>query len=125
MPIETVAAPVTAFLASAALSAVLSRYRGRWALLDVPNDRSLHARVTPRSGGLGIVAGLLAGGAITAALPPMWPWLLLALALVATVSFADDLYGLPPLLRLPVHLLAAIVVVFPAGYALADFRLPG
>ena len=125
MSVETAAAPVTALLVSAGLSAVLSKYRGRWALLDVPNDRSLHARVTPRSGGLGIVAGLLAGGAIAAALPPMWPWLLSALALVAVVSFVDDLYGLSPLLRLPVHLLAAIVVVFPAGYALADFRLPG
>ena len=124
---ETLIAPVISFLVSVLVCAALSRYRGRWALLDIPNDRSLHAGATPRSGGLGILAGLLAGCAITAGVQhlPGQGWILLALLLTAGVSFADDIWRLPPLLRFLVHLVAAAVLVFPASYAASGIALPG
>jgi UDP-N-acetylmuramyl pentapeptide phosphotransferase/UDP-N-acetylglucosamine-1-phosphate transferase len=49
-------------LASSALIAwLLSRSRGRWLAVDIPNQRSLHTRPTPRTGGLAILAGAATG----------------------------------------------------------------
>lgn len=126
MDTSSLFAPLAALLTSALVCALLSRYRGRWALLDMPNERSLHATVTPRSGGLGIVAGLLIGYAVTGAglFPGQW-WACAALFLVAGVSLADDIYRLPPFTRFLVQTLAAVLLVFPAGYALGTFGLPG
>lgn len=128
MPVvlESCFAVAAAFGASVLVNGVLARYRGRWALLDMPNHRSLHADATPRSGGVGILAGLFVGAALVgvSALPGAG-WALLALLLVAVVSFGDDVYGLPPYVRFPVHALAAVLLIFPAGYGLSVIDLPG
>jgi UDP-N-acetylmuramyl pentapeptide phosphotransferase/UDP-N-acetylglucosamine-1-phosphate transferase len=74
-------------------------------IVDHPNHRSMHVRPTPRIGGLGVVTGFALA---TALLGPGLPALLWgALALVVATSLADDLRGLSPALRLPLHLLAA------------------
>ncbi len=127
MDIVALSAPFVALIVSAACCVLLSRYRGSWALLDMPNDRSLHAVATPRSGGLGILAGLLAGCVIAsgALSIPDRMWALAALCLVAGVSFADDVYRLPPFVRLLVQVVAAVILVFPAAYALRALVLPG
>lgn len=148
-------ATIAAFLVSALLSKILSRYRGRWALLDVPNQRSLHAIAKPRSGGIAILAGLLLGATATgfpgfmkweellALAPsgldgihgrsivhilhmPVMTWTLIALALVAVISLADDIWRLPAWARLFVHALAALVLVLQGGFALGSLHLlPG
>jgi len=115
-----------AFLVSLLVTAALSRYRGRYALLDHPNTRSLHAGARPRSGGLGILAGLVCGFALSG----LWPALSragwVALLLVAAVSFADDIKHRPAWLRLTVHLAAAAMFAWASGYALVDLKfLPG
>lgn len=88
--------------------------RGRLArtTLDRPNHRSLHSTPTPRIGGLGVLAGILGGGAMAlwpgAGLPASVPALLLSLLLLlGGFCFLDDRCGLPAALRLPVHLLVA------------------
>lgn len=117
----------TAFLVSALLSRFLSRYRGRWALLDVPNQRSLHMEAKPRSGGLAILAGLIAAVAISPLpLPVEYFWqFALALSITAGVSLADDVRPLPPLLRLGAHAFAAWFLVYGAGCIPATLILPG
>ena len=120
-------AMIVALAVSAGLSALLSRYRGRYALLDKPNARSLHSTLTPRTGGLAMLAGLAAGACITWQawwFPGMGPSLL-ALVLVAAVSFADDVRPLPAAVRILVHLLAAILLVYAAGFDPALRLLPG
>ncbi|HEY1991627.1 MAG TPA: glycosyltransferase family 4 protein [Gammaproteobacteria bacterium] len=123
----TLLSVVMAFLASAVLSGALSRYRGRFALLDKPNERSLHSRVTPRAGGLAILAGLAAGSWLTW---QQW-WFpgmgtaALGLLLVVAVSFADDVRPLPVWTRFPVHFAAAILLVCFAGFDPALRLLPG
>jgi UDP-N-acetylmuramyl pentapeptide phosphotransferase/UDP-N-acetylglucosamine-1-phosphate transferase len=85
----------------------LMLHSGKTGPVDVPNERSLHSEPIPRSGGLGILAGMLVswlGG-----LPP-WPWLL-ALLTLGLVSFLDDRLSLAPAVRLVVQLLAAAAVV--------------
>ncbi len=81
--------------------------------MDVPNHRSLHSNPTPRVGGLGILAGIAAGGLVPLAGIGWETVLLLAGALtLALLSFVDDRRGLPILLRFAVHGLAAAGVAW-------------
>jgi UDP-GlcNAc:undecaprenyl-phosphate GlcNAc-1-phosphate transferase len=95
---------VAAFLAARVL---LSRF-GRFAL-DQPNERSLHERPVPRTGGIAV----LLGGAVSLAFGAGVLWLPMALALaLAVVSFFDDLRGLPTGVRLGAHVAAAAFLVW-------------
>lgn len=76
--------------------------------LDHPNERSLHTRPLPRTGGLAIHVGLLAAWL---SLSPAFDTLAGLVLFLAVGSFLDDRWGLPVLLRLAVHFLAAIVLV--------------
>lgn len=90
-----------------ALRLLLSRF-GRFAL-DRPNERSLHERPVPRTGGLALLAGLLTSLAFGAG--GLWLPIGLATAL-AFVSFVDDLRGLPTSVRLVTHFAAAGLLVW-------------
>lgn len=88
----------------------------RKAILDVPNQRSSHSRPTPRGGGLGIFVVTCAGLLIVQILQPVWQWptllgFLAGAAIVAVVSWIDDLRNLPSLVRLLAHSLAAVVAI--------------
>src|SRR5919108_1466409 len=89
----------------AALRLLLARF-ARLAL-DQPNERSLHERPVPRTGGIAV----LAGAAISFAFGAVALWLPLGLAVVlALLSFADDLQSLPTAARLAAHLAVAALV---------------
>lgn len=93
-----------AFAVSVGSLSWLIRGRMRNVAMDRPNERSLHARPVPRTGGLAIMAGVVAG----CVLVPKLPWLALLLALgLGAVSFADDLRSLPVGMRLAAQLGAA------------------
>lgn len=82
--------------------------------LDQPNERSLHSKPVPRSGGLAIVAGALAAFVLVPA-----PAILAAPALaLACISLADDWRGLPIGLRFLAHAVAAAAFVWLALGAL-------
>jgi len=110
--IPLTAAPLLAFAASLAGVAALVRLGPRFAL-DHPNERSLHTKPIPRTGGLGIVLGVAAAwGAAGAAVPlPVW----LGAAFLLAVSLLDDLRDLPAAARFGAHLAAAIIVAWAAG----------
>lgn len=112
----------------AALAFIVCYATLRWLLrsklarttLDQPNHRSLHTTPTPRIGGLGVVVGVLGGGAVIVANllenppAPNLQILLLLLALLSLLSgfcFIDDKRGLSAAVRLPVHLLVALLWV--------------
>ncbi len=125
--LPTVAALVVSTLATGWLIGWLRRAE----LLDQPNERSSHEIPTPRGGGLGILVGLLAAGAVVALwsgeLLPPWnlpPWnLVAAVAAVAVVGMLDDRRSVPSGVRLAVHLGAALLVAVPAG-GLSRLPLP-
>jgi UDP-N-acetylmuramyl pentapeptide phosphotransferase/UDP-N-acetylglucosamine-1-phosphate transferase len=103
--IVRIAAPLVAFCVTALLLRLLLLPRTRQWFLDHPNQRSLHQSPVPRTGGLGVVAGVLAGGGIAGAAG-------LALALTAglmLLSLLDDWRGLTAGVRLLGHLAAAIL----------------
>jgi len=103
-------------LASAALAVGwLSRRR---VALDQPNARSLHEKPVPRTGGIGLISGIAAGWMFAL---PDFPWPVWAgLVLLFGISLADDLRGLPAIVRLLTHLAAAALAV----HALLDTGTP-
>ena len=77
--------------------------------LDRPNERSLHARPVPRTGGIAVLAG--AAVAFGFGATPLWLPGLTVLALGA-LSLIDDVTHMPTGVRLAAHLAAAGVVVW-------------
>jgi len=94
-------APVLSAVVSGVTIAFLLR-SGRAGPLDQPNDRSLHVIPVPRSGGLGIMAGVILGAVAAAAAPAMFAGLIV----VVLVSWWDDRRSLPVVLRFASHFAA-------------------
>src|SRR3984885_6278107 len=111
-------APLAATGAAVACSAIL------WFLLatglawrlatDIPNDRSLHVRPTPRVGGWGVVPVSVVALIVSA--PPIWLFSTGPLFLAA-ISQIDDRRGLPARVRFAAHFaaVAALVITYPAA----------
>ena len=119
-------AGVAAFCVSAGCTGWIVHRAPGW-LVDHPNERSLHARPVSRGGGAAIAAGAAAGLGVAALAGPPTPtlgWVLAGAAMIAAVSFADDLRGMPPALRLVVHFAAAGCVLL-AGLGCDRIALPG
>jgi UDP-N-acetylmuramyl pentapeptide phosphotransferase/UDP-N-acetylglucosamine-1-phosphate transferase len=106
-------APTVAALVSLLTTTAMLRSKLASVIQDVPNARSLHSKTVPRIGGLGLMAGILSGWVLVAAMP-VW-WLILPVAGVFVVSLLDDRYSLPVRGRLFAHLLAAAILVVGAG----------
>lgn len=81
-------------------------------IIDKPNERSSHTRVTLRGGGIifyfGALAFFLANGF-------GYPWFMLALTLVTGISFADDVRPTSQKLRLVFHFSAMALMFYQWG----------
>ncbi|MBC53926.1 MAG: glycosyl transferase [Gammaproteobacteria bacterium] len=105
-----------ALLLSWLICALLVR-RGGW-LMDVPVERSAHQRATPRGGGIAIVVSLYSFLVMLASqgLLNLFQFSVLLCAVpVAVAGFADDIRSLSVKVRLPVHLLAALIALVLLG----------
>ncbi|MBH0177869.1 MAG: hypothetical protein HP491_08375 [Nitrospira sp.] len=97
-------APVASFAVTwLAITVLLRSFSDR--ILDHPNERSLHDRPVPRTGGMGVAAGIAAG--VLLASPVSWWPLWIGAAFLVGVSFLDDLVSLPIVGRLIAHFIAA------------------
>lgn len=91
-------------------------------MLDIPNARSLHARPTPRGGGLGIVIGVFIGtwGLFLSRILSMPLREIAALTLgggiVALIGWLDDIHRLPYRLRLIVQAITSAIIISAVGY---------
>lgn len=113
-PTGALAIAICAALFCAAILAALLKTGLAWRLAtDIPNDRSLHTRPTPRIGGWGIVPAVVV--AILLLAPSLW-LIAAGVAFLAAVSQIDDRRGLPARVRFAAHFAAvvALVVVYPA-----------
>lgn len=112
-------AAATAFLVCAVVTGGVQRFGVRLGLVDVPNQRSSHRLPVPRGGGLGIVAGVLGGLAVShllGALPSVpLPVIVAGAGCMAAIGLADDLFSLPALPRLLAGLLVALLTALSAG----------
>ncbi len=119
--VRTKRSPMNAFLpAWSGWPAVLAAAMGSMSLIVLgrpgrlptahPNVRSLHQRPVPRGGGLAIWIGWL-GGTLWLTGSESW---VAPLLLIIGISFWDDLYGVPALVRLLVQTLAACAWIWLA-----------
>jgi len=100
MPVALAA--VSFVVAFACVHVLLHRF-GSLAL-DKPGARSLHIHPVPRTGGIAV----LLGAAVSLGFGGADVWFALATALLlALISFADDLYAIPTMVRLAAHFAAA------------------
>ncbi len=122
MSIGDVAIPVATAVVTYVAVGALRRWAERHRLVDVPNPRSSHTQPTPRGGGLAIAAITLAGTLLvhvgTDGHPVSSSLLAYAggAAVVALVSWLDDLRSLSSLTRLVAHAAGAGVAVLGLGY---------
>lgn len=116
LPSGALLAPVLAGLA--AVLAIAAMLRFRHALpMDQPNHRSLHSAPIPRSGGLGIMAGVVVGwGCVWLAVGAAAQIHLLLLALVLSAfSLLDDVRGLPVTWRFAAQIIVASLLISGLG----------
>lgn len=102
-------------------------------VLDHPNNRSSHTNPTPRSGGLGIMAGVAAAAIVWTALGPMPPNVAVALPVMAAaglLGFIDDLIAPGPAEKFLALMAISLAGAFAAGpitgidLGVAAFALP-
>jgi UDP-N-acetylmuramyl pentapeptide phosphotransferase/UDP-N-acetylglucosamine-1-phosphate transferase len=122
-----IAAPFASGIASALLIAFMLRMKQALPM-DRPNHRSLHQSPIPRTGGIGILLGIITGWLLVGP-SSLLPLLVLVLGLGA-LSLMDDFRGLSAGLRLAVQLAAAALFVvlrpdFPGGLIGAGLAVLG
>ena len=99
------------FVVSCAGTRVLIALLRRGAVLDRPNERSSHVVPTPRGGGIAVIGAALAAWLVLCAAgvaPPATVVVVLGGAVLAVVSWFDDLRGLSPGVRLAVQFAAVV-----------------
>jgi UDP-GlcNAc:undecaprenyl-phosphate GlcNAc-1-phosphate transferase len=99
-------------------------------VMDTPNARKAHAKPTPKGGGVGIVVAFMLGIAVlygTATFAriadPYFRGVILAAGAIAVVSFLDDVWDGPFLVKLLAQVLAALAAI-GSGLYVTEFRLP-
>jgi Fuc2NAc and GlcNAc transferase len=106
---------IVAFFASYALTAWLQRHLRIKQLVDRPNSRSSHSVPTPRGGGLSIVLVTTLGAITLCVTDRLSVSLASAVVLgglcVAAVGFWDDIRSVPIIVRMSVHIVAAVFAV--------------
>ena len=112
-------APAAAFTATLLLLVIFLRTGLFTGIQDIPNQRSLHFHPIPRVGGLALMIGAFGTYGILFR-QPLWCIEIPILLLIA-VSFADDVWGLPAILRLLTHFAAATIFTYwGLGFAPVD-----
>ncbi len=120
-----------ALLAGLAIfSGIVVRVMVAIAVPDHPDPRKSHSQVTPKSGGVGIVAAFLLGvlvlyryGSVSRLSNQYFLGVIGAALLMAAVSFVDDLLDLPFLVKLAAQFVAASAAV-GSGLWMHVFLLP-
>ena len=88
------------------------RVADRCNIIDKPNERSSHTRITLRGGGIIFYFGALAYF-LTSGFE--YPWFMLALTLVTFISFVDDIRSTSQKLRLLFHFSAMVLMFYQWG----------
>lgn len=100
------------FLLLLAAEWVYFRVADRLNIIDRPNERSSHTRITLRGGGIVFYFGALTyfmGSGFE------YPWFMAGLTLIAGVSFVDDVRSVSQKIRLVVHFTAMVLLFYQLG----------
>ena len=88
------------------------RIADRCNIIDKPNERSSHTKITLRGGGVIFYFGALAYFLISGF---EYPYFILALTFITFISFVDDVCSISQKLRLLFHFLAIVLMFYQLG----------
>jgi UDP-N-acetylmuramyl pentapeptide phosphotransferase/UDP-N-acetylglucosamine-1-phosphate transferase len=103
-PLSMIAAPLLSFVVAFFSILWLAKHKNDWAL-DHPNARSLHAIPVPRTGGLGLLSGIITTWLFFSMTIPITVWI--GMGLLIAISFMDDVWHSSVWCRLLVHSIVA------------------
>ncbi len=121
---DAVEAGVTAGVIALAVTPLVARLARRVGAVDEPRARGLAEKPTPTLGGLAILAGLLVAISIWLPGTERYTAIMGAAVLIAIVGLLDDLYELPPALKLIGQTIAATIPVAAVDVRVQNFTLP-
>ncbi|MCW2966403.1 MAG: undecaprenyl/decaprenyl-phosphate alpha-N-acetylglucosaminyl 1-phosphate transferase [Solirubrobacteraceae bacterium] len=121
--IDALAAGGAAAVVTAALTPVSARLARRVGAIDLPRERGLSDRPTPRLGGVAICVGVLVPALIWLPFKEPWKGVLVAALLITLICAVDDVVSLPPLVKLAGQTLCAWIVAHE-GARVDNFTLP-
>ena len=108
-------------------------------ILAHPNERTLHSMPTPQTGGLAVIGSvvislILAASILAIAQPSkaVLPkgvasgsvWIVVSMLLIFVVSFIDDCFSLPVVLRLGIQAVSALIIVGGVGLTFSSIPIP-
>jgi UDP-N-acetylmuramyl pentapeptide phosphotransferase/UDP-N-acetylglucosamine-1-phosphate transferase len=99
-------------LALFALELLYFKIADRFNIIDKPNERSSHKRITLRGGGIIFLLGVWL---YSLCFGFTYPWFLAAVTCVGVVSFVDDIRSLPDSARLAVQFVAMLMMFYQFG----------
>lgn len=113
------------FLLAVALTYVIKVYATQKAVLDIPNERSSHARPTPKGGGLAIIIVFYIGlFYFKESIDSKLLYALLCAIPIAIISFIDDIFTLSSKVRFLIQSASAgMALYFLGGISSIDFIL--
>lgn len=100
-----------------ALELLYFKIADRYNIIDKPNLRSSHTRVTLRGGG---VIFLFGAWIYTFFYGCTYPYFFLGLTLIAGISFLDDVRSVPNKIRLIVHFISILLMFWDLGILTLD-----
>lgn len=94
------------------LELVYFKIADKFNIIDKPNHRSSHTKVTIRGGGVIFTLSLILGSAY---LGLQYSYFLIGLVLISLVSFADDINPTSSQIRISVHLISVALMFYQLG----------
>ena len=84
----------------------------KFKIIDTPNERSSHSKITVRGGGIIFTIAILLFFLLK---DFKYPYFCLGVMMVSIISFLDDIYTLSSKIRFPFHFLAVFLILLEVG----------
>ncbi|QHS23530.1 undecaprenyl/decaprenyl-phosphate alpha-N-acetylglucosaminyl 1-phosphate transferase [Virgibacillus sp. MSP4-1] len=120
---ELVIAFFISFFASLTLTLPVKKFAEKVGAVDVPNQRKIHEKITPRMGGLSIYLGAVLGLLYIFPIHPQLEAIAIGSLIIVITGMIDDKYTLKPLIKLLAQITSAGILI-AAGVIIDKITLP-
>ncbi|SHN01042.1 glycosyltransferase family 4 protein [Polaribacter sp. KT 15] len=104
----------------AVLSYVYLKLAIKFKIIDKPNQRSSHTKITVRGGGIIFPLAILLFFILN---DYQYPYFILGVFLISVISFLDDIYTLSSKIRFPFQFLGVFLILYQVDYPFSPFYL--
>lgn len=108
----------TALLLSLFLTPATISFAQKIGAMDTPGDRSVHVRIMPRMGGLGMAVAVVVSLVLFVELNQTLVGFLLGVVIIVATGVLDDLYGISPAKKMAGQVVACVVFLLFSGLTL-------